>query len=222
MPWPFWKDRKDRRGPAESPPLEPPEDEEILQAVRALQAGAGPDAFAPIYRRFLPPLTRFFSHQTALREEAEDLAQTTLLRAYEKIHLYRFEARFQTWLRQIGENVWLNAVRETRAVKRAARIEPLDPAGSEGRDAPLHIADDAPTPEQAALAEEQMRVLQQAVEALPPGMRQCTELRVYADLQYQEISDVTGIGLNTVRSQLFEARKRLKPLLTKYFQGVDL
>lgn len=219
MPWKFWKDR---RGPAEPPPPEPPGDEEILKAVRALQAGAGPEAFAPIYRRFLPSLTRFFSHQSALREEAEDLAQTTLLRAYEKIHLYRFEARFHTWLRQIGENVWLNAVRETRAVKRAAQLEPLDLTGAEGGDLLSRIADDAPTPEQAALAEEQMRVLQQAVEALPPGMRQCTELRVYADLQYQEISDVTGIGLNSVRSQLFEARKKLKPVLAKYFQGADL
>ncbi|HKH48228.1 MAG TPA: sigma-70 family RNA polymerase sigma factor [Thermoanaerobaculia bacterium] len=218
MPWQFWKDR---RGPAEPPPPEPPEDEEILQAVRALQAGAGPEAFAPIYRRFLPPLTRFFSHQTALREEAEDLAQATLIRAYEKIHQYRFEARFKTWLRQIGENVWLNAVRDTQAVKRAARLEPLGPIGSAGWDPSSRIADDAPDPEQAALAEEQMRVLQQAVEALPPGMRQCTELRVYGDLQYQEISDVTGIGLNTVRSQLFEARKRLKPVLAKYFQGAD-
>ena len=40
-----------------------------------------------------------------------------------------------------------------------------------------------------------------------------------ADLRYREISDVTGIGLNSVRSQLFEARKRLKPVLDEYFQG---
>jgi RNA polymerase sigma-70 factor, ECF subfamily len=216
MPWKFWKDRRE---PAESRPQKPPEDEEILQAVQALQAGAGPDAFAPLYRRFRRPLYRFFWHQSALREEAEDLAQITLLRAYEKIHQYRFEARFETWLLQIGENVWLNAVRDTQAAKRAAQLVSLDGVGVEGGDASASLADHGPTPEQAALAEERRRVLQEAVEALPPGMRRCTELRVYQELQYHEISAVTGIGLNTVRSQLFEARKRLEPVLVKYFQG---
>src|SRR6185436_2781839 len=164
MPWKFWKDR---RGPAAPPPQEPPEDAEILQAVRALQDGAGPDAFTPLYRRFVRPLRSFFSHQSVLREEAEDLAQITLLRAYEKIHQYRFEARFETWLRQIGENVWLNAVREKQAAKRAARLEPLDSADAEGWDVSSRLAANAPTPEQAALAEERRRVLQEAVEALP-------------------------------------------------------
>jgi RNA polymerase sigma-70 factor (ECF subfamily) len=217
MPWKFWKDR---RGPAEPPPQKPPEDEVILQAVRALQAGAGPDAFTPIYRRFIRPIHSFFAHQSLLREEAEDLAQITLQRAYEKIHQYRFEARFETWLRQIGENVWRNAVRDRQAAKRAVELEPLEQAGAEGWDMSSRLADPAPTPEQAALAEERRKVLQEAVEALPADMRRCTELRVFMDLQYQEISAVTGIGLNTVRSQLFEARKRLEPVLAKYFQGV--
>jgi DNA-directed RNA polymerase specialized sigma24 family protein len=53
-------------------------------------------------------------------------------------------------------------------------------------------------------------------------MRRCTELRLLADLKYQEIASLTGIGLNSVRSQLFEARQRLKPILDHYFQGADL
>jgi len=218
MPWKFWKDR---RGPAGPPPPKLPEDEEILRAVRALQEGAGPDAFAPIYRRFVRSLTSFFAHQSLLREDAEDLAQITLQRAYEKIHQYRFEAKFETWLRQIGENVWLNAVREKQAAKRAARLEPLEET-AEGWSVASTLADGGPTPEQVALAEERRRVLQEAVEALPPGMRLFTQLRVFQDLQYQEIAAVTGISLNTVRSQLFEARKRLASVLEKYFQGAGL
>jgi RNA polymerase sigma-70 factor (ECF subfamily) len=219
MPWKFWKDRY---GPAEPPPPKPPEDEEILQAVRALQEGAGPDAFEPIYRRFIRPTRSFFAHQRLLRNEAEDLAQETLRRAYEKIHQYRFEARFETWLRQIGENVWLNAVRDMQAAKRAAHLEPLELASAKGGSVLSTLPDAGPTPEQAALVEERRRVLQEAIEALPPGMRLFTELRVFQDLQYQEIAAVTGISLNTVRSQLFEARKRLAPVLAKYFQGTDL
>lgn len=218
MPWNIGKDRRGSAAPPPPPP-DPPGDEEVLKAVRALQAGAGRDAFAPIYRRYRRSLFAFFSRQSTLREEAEDLAQQTLFRAYENIHQYRFEARFQTWLRQIGENVWRNAVRERQAAKRDARLEPLDPTGQDEEAA--SVVDAAPTPEQTVLAEERRRVLRAAIDSLPPGMRLCTRLRLFADLKYREISAVTGISLDTVRSQLFEARQRLKLVLDEYFQGVD-
>jgi len=211
-------------------PPDPPSlgDEEILAAVRALQNGAGRDAFEVIFRRFFRPLSKFFAHQPALRDEAEDLAQATLLLAYERIGQYRFEASFAAWVRQIGENVWKNAIRERQAVKRPRIVEaPGASAEGEGYGTALaaleeRVPDEAPNPEEKALAIERTRMLQEAIEALPPGMRQCAKLRLFSDLRYREISDVTGIGLNSVRSQLFEARKRLKPILDEYFQGAEL
>lgn len=208
-----------------------PGDEEIREAVRALQSGAGPDAFGPIFRRFYRPLLRFFANRPSLREEAEDLAQATLARAYQNIAQYREAegASFASWLRTIGENVWRNAVREHLAAKRAppqaaaelpAEADEGEEAGT-AKTAPSPPRDRAPDPEQIALAYERTRVLRQAIEALPPGMRQCMELRLFGELKYQEIADITGIGLNSVRSQLFEARKRLQPVLDDYFQGAD-
>lgn len=194
------------------------EDEETLAAVRALQAGGGSSAFEPIFRRFLPQLLRFFSKRGF--PEAEELAQTTLARAFRNIDQYRFEAPFSSWLLRIAENAWKNAVRDRHARKRGPAEEPLVAAG-EGQEepAPAEIPDFAPSPEEAALVAERARVVRSAVEALPPGMRKCTELRLYSDLKDREISDLTGIGLATVRSQLYEARQRLKPVLEQYFQG---
>jgi RNA polymerase sigma-70 factor (ECF subfamily) len=211
-------------------PPDPPSlgDEEILAAVRALQNGAGHDTFEVIFRRFFRPLFKFFANQPALRDEAEDLAQATLFLAYERIGQYRFEASFAAWVRQIGENVWKNTVRERQAVKRPRIVEaPAAAAEGEGDGTALaaleeRVPDEAPNPEEKALAIERTRMLQEAIEALPPGMRQCAKLRLFSDLRYREISDVTGIGLNSVRSQLFEARKRLKPILDEYFQGAEL
>jgi RNA polymerase sigma-70 factor (ECF subfamily) len=193
-----------------------PEDEEILEAVQALQGGASSDVFEVVFVRFFRPLRNFFANRPALREEAEDLAQATLQRAFERIHQYRpeAEASFGAWLRTIAENVWRNAVRERLAVKRALPGEPAE--------LPAESQDESPNPEQAALAHERTRVLREALESLPPGMRRCTELRLVDDLKYQEIASLTGIGLNSVRSQLFEARQRLKPILDHYFQGADL
>jgi RNA polymerase sigma-70 factor (ECF subfamily) len=209
-----------------------PGDEEILAAVQALQSGASSAAFEVIFRRFYKPLTRFFANRPALREEAEDLAQVTLLRAYERIDLYQpaADASFAAWLRTIAENVWKNAVRERLAAKRTVPGEPAEsPAGEKAEAAsssPAPIGevprDETPNPEEVLLAHERTRVLREAIASLPPGMRQCTELRLFADLKYQEIASITGIGLNSVRSQLFEARQRLKPVLDHYFQGADL
>ncbi len=208
-----------------SPPR--PEDEEILAAVRALQEGVDPDAFEVIFARFYRPLYLFFANRPALREEADDLAQNTLIRVYQNIHRYRFDASFeafQAWLWQIGENVWKNAVRDRQAVKRGPSTEALDGEEAEKPvSSPLGAAfAEAPaTPEEMVLSAERVKILRKAIEGLPPGMRQCTELRLFADLDYREISDVMGIGLSSVKSQLFEARRRLKPVLAEYFQSAD-
>lgn len=208
-----------------------PEDEEILAAVRALQEGTDPDAFEVIFARFYRPLYLFFANRPALREEADDLAQATLIRIYQNIHHYRFQASFeafQAWLWQIAENVWKNAVRDRQAVKRG----PLTLDGTETLESgeaerpissPLAavFAETPATPEEMVLTTERVKILRNAIEGLPPGMRQCTELRLFADLDYLEISGVMGIGLSSVKSQLFEARKRLKPVLSEYFQTVD-
>jgi RNA polymerase sigma-70 factor, ECF subfamily len=201
-----------------------PEDEEILAAVRALQNGAGRDAFETIFRRFYRPLFTFFANRPTLREEADDLAQATLIRAHESLHQYRGEASFEAWLWQIGQNVWKNAIRDRVAAKRLALTQAQElTADLEGEVSPAFLLGEEPAdPEQAVLAAEQTQVLRKAIDGLPPGMRRCTELRVFGDLKDREISDVTGIGLNSVRSQLFEARKRLKPILDEYFRGAEL
>jgi RNA polymerase sigma-70 factor, ECF subfamily len=213
-----------------------PGDEEILTTIQALQRGASPDVFEVLFRRYYNSLYKFFANRPSLREEAEDLVQATLLRAYERIGLYRPEkdASFAAWLRTIAENIWKNTVRERRAAKRSAPGEVAGlPAGESGGEASAASAtdrrpagdpprDERPNPEEAVLAHERTRVLREALDSLPPGMRHCTELRLFADLKYQEIANLTGIGLNSVRSQLFEARKRLKPVLDSYFQGADL
>jgi RNA polymerase sigma-70 factor, ECF subfamily len=210
--------------------LASPVDAEILAAVRALQGGGPPEAFEVIYRRFYPPLFHFFANQPALREEADDLAQATLLRAYQGIGGFRGGERgsFWAWLRTIAENVWKNAVRERTAAKRAAAgemVAPRAPAGEEAEaewDLLATVKDELPDPQGVALARERTRKLAEAIAGLPAGMRLCAELRLFADLKYEEIAKVTGIGLNSVRSQLFEARRRIKAVLEPYFRGFEI
>lgn len=217
-----------RRPREEAAPPGGREDPEIERAVRALQAGAGPDAFQPIYDRFYPALLKFFRNRPDLRRQAHDLAQETLLRAHQNIGQFRFESLFKTWLRKIGENVWKNAWRDSRAVKRDADLVPLEVTGEDGEEWSRQLEDAttfrpaSPSPEDDVLALERTRLLQAAMEELPPGMRQAVELRMLEDLKYREIADRMGIGLGSVRSQLYEARERLRPLLAEHFDGAEL
>lgn len=208
-----------------------PGDPEILTAVRDLQAGGSPERFEVIYRRFYPSLFQFFANQPALREEAADLAQVTLLRVYQGIGHFQGseEGSIRAWIRRVAENVWKNAVRERLAAKRssaeeaAARLEPCPPGAAEtDGDQLREIRDRALDPQEAALATERSRKVAEAIAALPAGMRLCTELRLFSDLKYEEIAAATGIGLNSVRSQLFEARQRLRTVLEPYLQGFEI
>jgi len=199
----------------------------IEEAVRVLQAGDDPDAFEPIFERFYKPLHNFFANRPALREQADDLAQETLLRAYQNIAKYQFQSKgFAPWLWQIGQNVWKNAVRKRLAAKRGGGQEVQAPRPADGSEnAEPHevlFTTELPSPEARALAAERQHVLADALGELPEGMRRCTELRLGDDLKYQEIADILEIGLNSVRSQLFEARKRLRPILEQYFSDADL
>lgn len=196
---------------------------EIVAAVRALKLGAGSEAFEPIYRTYFRSLRRFFAHLPVLSDDAEDLAQATLVLAYQKIHQYRGDASFGTWLRKIGENLWSNTVKRRKALKRRPEVMSEDTEGgreSEGLAGGEPIfAPTNPDPERQAQAAERKRIVRTALESLPPGMRRFTELRLMHDFKYQEIADLTGVGLNTVRSQLWEARQRLRPILEPYFPG---
>ena len=124
------------------------------------RAEPGRDAFEILFRRFYRPLFTFFANRRSLREEAEDLVQTTLFRAYERIHQYPFEASFEAWLLQIGENVWKNAVRERMAAKRPHFVEAQETTvDAEGEIATLEngVRDEAPNPEEEVLAGERTR-----------------------------------------------------------------
>jgi len=211
---------------SESSQTEHSEKEEVRQAVQALQAGGPPAHFEVIFREYYSPLVTFFRNRAALRDEAEDLTNEVLLKAFEKIDRYEPKASFYTWLRTIAENHWKNAVRDRQTKRRAATLTSLEVVGTDRNPPPVAgshpFSRAAPTPEEEFLAAERTAVLSRALDTLPAGMRRMTELRLGSDLRYQEIADVTGVTLNTVRSQLSEARDHLRPVLDRYFGSADL
>ena len=128
------------------------------------------------------------------RSEAEDLAQETFMRAYDRLPMFDLDREFGPWIRRIAANLCLNYL-ESRKV--TAQLD-------EERD-----ADDGQTPERQVEVRERSAQIRDALLSLPPHYRVVIELRHYQELSYDEIASELKIPLSDVKSHLFRARKLL-------------
>ena len=128
------------------------------------------------------------------RTEAEDLAQETFMRAYDRLHIFDLDREFGPWIRRIAANLCLNYL-ESRKV-----TVQLD----QERD-----ADESRRPEQQVEVQERSVQIRAALISLPPHYRVVIELRHYQELSYDEIASELKIPLSDVKSHLFRARKLL-------------
>jgi RNA polymerase sigma-70 factor (ECF subfamily) len=139
------------------------------------------------------------------RAEAEEIAQDTFLRAHRSLAEFRGEARLGTWLYAIASRLCLN--RLTAGPRRRERRD----------DAALLQAPAGEADAVAALERGELEAaLHQAIAALPEDRRIVVVLRDLEGLSYEEIGEVLGVPLNTVRSRLHRARLDLKSKLERW------
>ena len=133
------------------------------------------------------------------RQEAEDVAQESFVKAYQALDRFDRDRPFAPWLYRITTNTALNWIKRRRP---EAELE----------DETLHVSA-AGSPEEQAIAAEASDRLRKAVTALPPNYRAAIELRHFQGLSYQEMSETLGVPLSDVKSWLFRARRKLRETL---------
>jgi RNA polymerase sigma-70 factor (ECF subfamily) len=157
------------------------------------------NAFRTLYRRHTPRL-----YLLVLRllggTEAEDVVQETWLRVCQRLDGFRWEASFATWLTTIG-------VHQARDALRRRGRDRLDPT-----------ADPPDTPIPPATVIERID-LEQAIAALADGHRQVVVLHDVEGMTHREIADLLGISEGTSKSQLSDARRNLRAMLTEDSDG---
>ena len=164
------------------------DDELMAETGRGSQA-----AFEALFERYREPVWRFFRRRTPEAGVAQELAQDTFVAVLEGARRYKAKGMFRSYLFGVAYNVLLADRR-----KRARRwTEPLDPDG----------------PPTVGTDRDEVIWLRDALSTIDESDREILMLREYEELSYQEIADVRGIPLNTVRSQLFRARMALKAAL---------
>lgn len=184
------------------------------------------EEFAELFEDYAPAVSCFFARRGFPPEDCRDLTQETFLKAYRGLARFRAEAGLETWILRIAANVWKNTLRSRQADKRsAARTVPLEEAGplpgALARVAGPAREDATPAPLDRVIRGEERRMLREAVEELPPRMRRSVLLRVDQGLKYREIATIMAVSVDTVKTQLHQARQRLRDRLCDHFSVGD-
>lgn len=138
------------------------------------------------------------------RQEAEDIAQETFVRAWQALPRFRTESRLSTWLYRITTNLCYNRLPHLKQ-----ELTLLD------ADDEIELPDDRQGVESAVLSAEIIALVATAVDQLPEHYRLLITLRHIQALSYTEIAAVTNLPLGTIKTGIFRARKQLRTLLTK-------
>jgi len=170
-------------------------------------------AFDVIVRRYRDRLLNFVFRFLGEREAAEDVVQETFLRVLQKSEKYRASARFSTWLFTIAGNLAKSELRR----RKQWHLLSLD--WDEYAKRRVEIPDDARRPDELAETEIATEAIQRAIESLSPKYRQLLILRDIQGIPYEEIAQIVGCPVGTVKSRLNRGRLRLQEKLKRLGYG---
>lgn len=184
----------------------PPHDGEVdlerdEELVLRCQMG-DPTAFAELYERYAARLTRFCLRRLHDRQEAEDVAQETFVRAWRALPRFAGERHFYPWLTVIARNLCTDALRRR---SRSAPAVDVDLASTRA-----HLVDSGPTTEEQIVAAADGELVHRALGRLNPRHRRVLELREGSDWSYKEIARFEGVEVSAIETLVWRARQALK------------
>jgi RNA polymerase sigma-70 factor (ECF subfamily) len=178
--------------------------------VRQTLAGSE-EAFAEIVQRYQRPVFSVVVRMVRDAGLAEDLTQETFIKAFRALKSFDPKRKLSSWLFTIAHNTAIDHLR-----KKSLQIVPLE-AETEGQDLLETLpAADSETPERAAMSHELALAFEQELRAMRPEYAEILVLRFQEGLAYEEISEVTGLPIGTVKTHLFRARRQLAKRLARH------
>jgi RNA polymerase sigma-70 factor (ECF subfamily) len=161
-------------------------------------------SFEELVRRYQRPIAAYVYRMVGNYESALDLTQEIFIKVYNSLSRYRAEFKFSTWIYKIAHNAAVDHLR------RSSTREQSLVAGTESDSFELPIESSHLTPEQESERKERRGEIESVVRALPSNYRELIILRHSQDLSYEEIVEVTGLPLGTVKNRLVRAREMMR------------
>jgi RNA polymerase sigma-70 factor (ECF subfamily) len=161
----------------------------------------------------LPRAYNFALRLTGEQADAEDLLQDAAVRACQFFHQFRQGTNFRAWFFKILANCFYNRKREDRRRGEQVSMEDTPALYLYMRTAEAGLHERESNPAAALLTRLDTEQIARALNELPKEYRTVATLYFVEDLKYEEISDVLGIPLGTVRSRLYRGRRMLQKKL---------
>ncbi len=153
------------------------------------------EAFDRLVERYQRGIYRLCYRSVNHHADANDLAPEAFLKAWRAIGRFRGDSSFSTWLYRIAVNACLNH----RASRRPATLE-----------LPESLPDPSRGAEARALGDDEAERVREAVSRLPDKQRATLILKVYHELSHEEVAEILGSSVGTVKSNLFHALANLR------------
>ena len=171
-------------------------------------------AFAELLKRYQSHVDKLLYHLAPDWPDRADLAQEVWIRVYRNIRRLNDPKKFKGWLGRIVTNLFYDELRRRKRVNTPLSLDA--PLALEDGSVEWDVAADEPGPEDTMMTQEFYDHLHRAIADLPETFRVTIVLREIQGLSYEEIADMTGVSLGTVKSRIARARQRLQNDLQAY------
>jgi len=179
------------------------------EIVRAFQAG-DKAAFDKLVLKHKDKLFNLIYWYLGDYQEADDCAQETFIKAFISLKKFRFESVFSTWLYRIAINTCKNRLKSAAYMWKKKTVSLENSEGSRGFNNSLEIPDESLSPANELEIKERLILIQMGIDSLPEEQKRMVVLRDIQGLTYEEIADITGLNLGTVKSRLSRGRLELR------------
>jgi RNA polymerase sigma-70 factor (ECF subfamily) len=186
-------------------------DAELVNAAR----GGDEQAIRDLLGRYRTAVFNLAFRILRNEEDATDAAQETFIRVFRALDRFDERQRFKPWILRIASNYCIDQIR-----KRDWRTVSFDtPIETEDGTLEMELAGPGPQPDEVLERKEQRMVIEQAIDSLPPDYRMAIVLRHTEGLSYEEIADVLGVPLGTVKARIHRARSALQKKLAPFLES---
>jgi len=190
-----------------------------IDLIRRCQDGTEPEkaAFTELLRRYQSHVDKVLYHLAPDWSDRSDLAQEVWIRVYRNLQRLNEPVKFKGWLSRIATNLFYDELRKRKRTRPPLSLDASYNVGDGKLDWDLPA--DAPGPDEELATEEFYDRLRSAIAELPEVFRTTIVLREIEGLSYEEIADLTGASLGTVKSRIARARTRLQEQLQPYLDS---
>jgi RNA polymerase sigma-70 factor (ECF subfamily) len=185
-------------------------DEELVARSR----GGDVDSFNQLILRWERPIYALAYRVLGREEDARDVCQDTFLRAYRALPGFKGEAKFSSWLYRIALNLCRDWIRRQRRAPVSQMPEDLDALEASAAIEPAESVEDL------VARRELSAVVEDAMTRLPEEQRTAIVLKEYHGMTFQEIADLQGCPLSTVKTRLYQGLSVLRRQLERHGQLV--